>query len=47
MAERAGDAETGRIAGRILEQERTAAARIGSELGRAAAASLASQGVAL
>jgi ferritin-like metal-binding protein YciE len=46
VAERAGDAETAGIASRILEQERAAAARIGSEFGRAAEASLASADVA-
>jgi len=46
VAERAGDTETARIAAQILEQERTAASRIGAEFRRAAEASLASQGVA-
>ncbi len=46
VAARAGDPETVDVVERILEQERTAAARISGAFDAAAAAALASQGVA-
>jgi ferritin-like metal-binding protein YciE len=45
VATKAGDEETAALAGRILEEERTAAARIASMFDEAAAASLAEQDV--
>jgi ferritin-like metal-binding protein YciE len=46
VAERAGDTATAGVVERILEQERTAADRIAAHFDEAAAAALASQGVA-
>src|SRR5437764_995885 len=46
VARRAGDNETVELAGRILEQERAAAAKLAAAFDRAAAASLEAQGAA-
>ncbi len=46
VARRAGDQETVEVAGRILEQERAAAAKLAAAFDRAADASLDAQGVA-